>query len=85
MDDAEGGVTVLDRVGDESERDEIVDLVDVDPLAPQLLMDAEESFDATVDLHNGHLGSCQLRADGPLEVLDHPLVGPAAAFDLRPQ
>ena len=50
VDDAERGVAVLDRLGDDAQRHEVVDLVEVDLLALELLVDAEQALDAAVDL-----------------------------------
>ena len=50
VDDAERGVAVLHRPGDDPQRDEVVDLLELDLLFLQLLPDAVEALDAAVDL-----------------------------------
>ena len=50
VDDAERGVAVLDRLRHDAQRDEVVDLIEVDLLPLQLLVDAEQPLDAAVDL-----------------------------------
>ncbi len=85
VDDAERGVAVLDRLGHDAERDEVVDLIEVDLLALELLVDAEQALDAAVDRDDRHLRLGQLRRDVLLQILDHALVGLAPALDARPQ
>ena len=49
MDDAEHGVAVLHVPGDHPQRQEVVDLIERDVLALQLLMDRPEALDAALD------------------------------------
>ena len=50
VDDAQRGITVLDRVGDDPEGQEIVDLVEFDLLGLHLAVDAVRPLDPGVDL-----------------------------------
>ena len=50
MDDAERGVAVLHRIGDDADGDQVVDLLELDLLPFQLQEDAVEALDAAVDL-----------------------------------
>ena len=50
VNDAERGVAVLDRIDDDPDRKEIVDLVERLPLIHHLLVDAEEVLHASVHL-----------------------------------
>ena len=50
MDDAERGVTIFHRRGDDSKGQIVVDLADVDPLPPQLLVDRMDRLDPAVHL-----------------------------------
>mgnify|MGYP003694370853 CR=1 FL=1 len=62
MDDAERRVAVLDAVGDDAQRDEVVDLLELDLLPLELLADAPQTLDAAVDLGStGTCASAQLR------------------------
>ena len=72
MDDAERRVTILHAFGDDSERDEVVHLFELDFLPPELLMDAPETLDAPVDLDHRDLRFGELAADGRLQLLDEP-------------
>src|SRR5215472_6382838 len=82
MYDAERGVTVLDAIGDDSERDEIVNLVELDLLALQFLMDAPETLDAAVDVDDRNLRLAKLGLDGRLEILNQTFGGTAFQIDL---
>ena len=55
MDDAEHGVAVLGRLGDDAQRDEVVDLVEADLLPPQLLVNRPEALEPAVDRDDGNL------------------------------
>ena len=83
MDDAERGVAILDAVGDDAERHEVVDLIELDALAPELLVDAVETLQAPVNLLERDLRFAQFRGDGLLEVVDLGFGGFPLAFDLR--
>src|SRR5262249_20351911 len=72
VDDAERAVTVFDPFSDHAQRDEVVDLFEIDLLALELLMDAPEALDASVDLDDGNQRFGELRGDGGLELLDQP-------------
>ena len=85
MDDAEHGVAVLDARGHDAERDEVVDLVEVDALSAQLEVDAVQALDAAVDGHDGHLGLGELGADGAAQLLDEALRRAPALVDLVAQ
>ena len=65
VDDAEGGIAVLDRVGDDPERQKIVDLAEIDALALHLAVDAVRPLDPGMDL------------DGDTVVLHQALEQPA--------
>ena len=82
MDDAEGRIAVLHRLGDEAERDEIVDLLELDFLAAQLLMNAPEALDPSVDSAHRHLRLGELRGNRALQLLDEPFG--RAAFGIDP-
>jgi hypothetical protein len=85
VDDAERGVAVLDAVGHDAERDEIVDLLELDLLALQLLRDAPQSLDAPVDLGDRHLRLGQLGGHRLLQLLDQAFRLAALRVDFRPQ
>ena len=85
MDDAKRRVAVLDAIGNDAERHEVVHLIELDALALQLLVDAVEALQASVDRLDGHLGLAQLRGDRLLEVLDLDLGGLALALDFGGQ
>ena len=72
MDDAERGVAVAHRSGHDPQRDEIVDLLEIDLLL-ELLMDAEQALDPAVDLDDQDLRFLELRGDRLAELLDHSL------------
>ena len=73
VDDAEGGIAVLHAVGDDAQGHEIVDLVELDSLAFELLVDAVETLEAPIHLLHRDLGLAQLRGDGLLQVVDFEL------------
>ena len=73
VDDAERGVAVLHRRRDDAQRDEVVDLLEIDLLRLELQPDAVEALDAAVDADHRHLRLVQLAADVGGELLDHPL------------
>ncbi len=70
MDDAERRVAVLHVLTDDTQRDEVVDLLELDSLPLELLIDAPQALDAPVNLNNGHLRFLQLHRDGRLELSD---------------
>ena len=82
VNDAERPVTVLDAVGDQPERDEVVHLVELDLLPLQLLMDAPQALDAAVHLHDRNLRLAKLGLDGSLEILNQPFGSAAFQIDL---
>ena len=47
-------VAVLDAARDDPQRDEVVDLIELDPLLLQFLADAPEALDAAVDFDERH-------------------------------
>ena len=83
MDDAERRVAVLDAVGDDPERHEVVHLIQLDPLALELLVDAVEPLQPAVHVQHRHLRFAQLGRNGLLQIFDLHLDGLAAALDLR--
>ena len=85
VDDAERGVAVPHRAGDDAQRDQVVDLVEVDLLPLQLLVDAEQTLDAPVDLDDRHLRLVELGGDRLPQLLDHPFGGAAPRLDLLAQ
>ena len=82
VDDAERGVGVLHRIGDDADRDQVVDLLELDLLPFELEEDAVEALDAAVDLAHRHLGLGQLLRDRPLQLLDHALGDAPLVLDL---
>ena len=56
-------VAVLDGRRDDPQRDEVVDLIERDPLALQLLVDRPEALDAAVDRDHGNLRFVELRLE----------------------
>ena len=85
MDDPERRVAVAHRAGHDPQRHEIVDLLEIDLLPPQLLMDAEQPLDPPVDVDHRHLGLVQLGGDVLPQLLDHPFRDPPPRFDPLPQ
>ena len=65
VNDAEYGVAVLERTGDDAHGAEVVDLVHGDALALQFFVDAEEALDATFDARK-NAGLFELVGDDPL-------------------
>src|SRR6185436_11270330 len=82
MNDAERRVAVLDRVGDQPERDEVVDLIELDLLPLEFLVDAPQALDAAVHLHHRNLRVAQLRLDGAFQLLNQALGRAALEIDL---
>ena len=72
MDNPERGVTVLHRLRDDTQRHEVVDLIQIDLLAPQLLVNAEQALDPAVDVDDRHLRLGELRRDVLRQLLDQP-------------
>ena len=79
------GVAVLHRPRDDAQRNEVVDLLELDLLFLQLLPDAVETLDATVDPDEQDLRLAQLRANGLLELLDEPFRNAAPRLDAAAQ
>ncbi len=80
VEDAQDGVAVLDGVGDHPDGDEIEDLIDADLLAPHLVIDAIDPFDAAFQAgRNVVLG--ELGGDHGLGFFDKILADRAAGFD----
>ena len=85
MDDAQCGVAVLYRIGHDAKRNQVVDLVEIDLLTLELLVDAEKTLDPAVNHDHRNLRVGELRRNRFLQLLDHPYVGPATAFNPRAQ
>ena len=83
MNDPERRVAILHAVGDQAEGDEVVDLIELNPLALQFLVDAVEPLQAAIDADDGNLRFAELGRDGLFEILDFNLGGLPAAFDFR--
>ncbi len=49
VNDAERGIAVIDRAGDDSQRQQVIHLIDVDLLPLQLLIDGVHPLDARID------------------------------------
>ena len=54
VNDAERRVAVLHALGDDAQRHEVVDLIELDALALELLIDAVEALQPAVDLRDGN-------------------------------
>ena len=65
----EGGVAVGDAVDEDAQGHEVVDLVEVDALAAQLLVDRVEPLDAAFD-RGFDPGGLELLGDHGLDLLD---------------
>ena len=85
VNDAERRVAVLHAVGDDAQRHEVVDLIELDALALELLIDAVEALQPAVDLLDRNLGLAQLRDDGLLQVVDLGFGRLALALDFGRQ
>src|SRR5215207_8524305 len=86
VDDAEGAVAVARLVGrDDARGDEVVDLVELDLLALELLPDGEEPLDAPLDRDEGDAGLAHLLLDALGHRLKERLVLGAAALQLLGQ
>src|SRR5215204_6189897 len=83
MNDAKRRVTVLDRLCGHTERDEIVDPLEIDLLTLQLVVNAEEAFDAAVQRDDRNLGVLELRTQRACQLVDHGLRALALGLDLR--
>ena len=81
MHDAEGPVTVLDRVGEDAKRDDVVHLVDVDHLHLHLAVDREDTLHTTADLGLDALLR-ELLVELPAHLLDERLRGLGLLLDL---
>ena len=82
MDDAERRVAILDAVGDDAERHEVVYLIELDTLALELLVDAVEALQAPVNLLERNLRFAQFRRDRLFEVVDFGFGGFPLALHL---
>ena len=80
VDDAENGVAILQRTGDDAHGAQVVDLVDGDALALQFLVDAVEALDAAFDARLD-AGLFQLVADDLLHLGEKDLALLAARVD----
>ena len=78
-------VAVLDGLRDHAQRDEVVDLVERNLLALQLLVDRPEALDAAVDRDDRNLRLLELRLELRAQLVDQPLGRRALGFDLLPQ
>ena len=81
VDDAEGRVAVLHRPGDDAQRDEVVDAVEVDLLPAELEVDAVEALGPPRNLDDGDLGLLELGDDRLPQLLDDPLARLPALLD----
>ena len=77
VDHAERGVAVLDRIGDDAQGQQIVDLVDADLLALHLLVDRVGALDAAFDA-GGNAFARQVHFDVVLDLLQRLLRAPGA-------
>ena len=68
-----------------SERDEVVDLVEADLLALQLLVDRPEALDAALDPDDRNLRLGELGLEPGAQLLDEPLARLALGVDRRAQ
>ena len=85
MDDAEGAVAVLDGLRHDAQRHHVVDLIELDLLALQFLMDAEQALDAAIDFDDRHLRFGELGRDRLLQLLDQPFGCAPPLLDPQPQ
>ena len=85
MDDAQRAVAVLDRRHHQPHRHEVVDLVELDLLAPQLQPDAVEALDSAVHRHYRHVRGVELGADLGGQRVDRPFGGLPFRLDARTQ
>ncbi len=83
MDDAERRVAVLHAARDDAERDEVVDLLELDLLPFQLEPDAVQTLDSAVDANHRHLRVAELRGDLGGQPLDDAGGGLALGLDAR--
>ena len=84
VDDAERGVAVAHRVGDDAHAEQVVDFVDGDLLPVQLLIDRPGALDAALDAGRD-LVPAELELDGRADLLEDLLAGLAAGLDDRDQ
>ena len=80
VDHAERGVAVLDRIGDDAQRHQVVDLVDRDLLALEFLEDGVGPLDAAFDAR-GNAFAAQFGFDGLADFGQELFVGVALGFD----
>src|ERR1019366_5331839 len=80
VDDAENGVAILHRVGDDAHGVEVVDLVDRDMLALQFPVNAVEAFDAAFDAA-GDAGFLEAVAEHAYDPRHESFTGFAAGLD----
>ena len=85
VDDAQRRVAVLYGLSHDPQRDQIVDLLEVDLLTLQLLPDAVQPLDAPVDLQDWHACGLERARDRASELLDSILRRPALAVDALPE
>jgi hypothetical protein len=85
VDDAQRRVAVLHVVGDDAQRDEVVDLLDLDLLPLQLLADAPQALDAAVDLDDRDVGLASFAVIVFLSSPMRPLGGAPLGVDLGAQ
>src|ERR1039457_3585697 len=80
VDHAQGGVAVLHRVGDDTQRHQVVDLLDGDFLALDLLIDGIRPLEAAFHAR-GNAFAAQLALDGGADLVQEFFVGVALRFD----
>ena len=85
VDDPERRVAVAHGRRDDPERDQVVDLVESDLLAPELLADAEQPLDAPFERHGRDARLAEPGVERGLELGDGLLGGPAPLLHPRPQ
>ena len=85
MDDPEHTVTVGRALGHDPQGDEVVDLLELDLLALELLADAVQALDSAVDLDDRNLRLTQLGGNRGLQRFNQPFGGAPLGIHPRPQ
>ena len=83
MNDAERGIAVLDRLRDESKRNEVVDALEVNLLPHQLQMDAVEALDPSVERVDRNLRLVETRAQCLRQLVDDAFGVLPSRFNFR--
>src|SRR5215831_539983 len=81
MDHAECGIAILDRFGDQANRDQVIDLIYRNVLPFQFLINRIEPFDSALDMQQGYSRSLHQVIYSLTDVFEYIVKPLPAAFD----